>query len=214
MTVAPQANWDIDGVSSLELRWIFADRLTTAMADWFGRFPARTVTLTDAYLVDPHMPGLSVKVRERQALEVKVFHDSPGLLEVPGRARGRLEFWRKWSFPCDPDDQGGDYPVGWRRVRKSRRISWFSRDDGPAAARFPGPGEKPGCAVELAAFRALDKDWWTLGFEATGPADVLHGQLKSAAALVFGQPLPDNVELNLEFSMSYARWLRGQPGPG
>jgi hypothetical protein len=210
MTVPPQASRDVEGVRSLEVRWIFPGQLTAATAGWFGRFPAQTVTLDDAYLVDPHLPGLSVKVRERRALEVKVFHGSPGLLEVPGRARGRLESWRKWSFPCDPANQESGDPAGWRMVHKRRRISRFSRVRRAAMAHLPDAASKPGCAVELAEFYALGEDWWTLGFEATGPANGLRGQLEAAATVVFSQSLPGGLELGMGNSMSYARWLRGQ----
>jgi hypothetical protein len=212
MPVARPESWGVEGVRSLEVRWIFPGRLATAMTSWFDRFPAKTVTLADAYLEDPDLPGLSVKVRGGQALEIKVYHGSPGLLEVPGRARGRLESWQKWSFPCDPVSQGSDDPAGWRTVRKRRRVSRFSLAGRPARARFPGPGEKPGCAVELAEFYALGEDWWTLGFEATSPADALGGQLEAAAALVFAQPLPGGVELDMDDSMSYPQWLRGRLG--
>jgi hypothetical protein len=220
--VAPSSGLDIEGVHSLEVRWIFPGRLPAAVAGWFGRFPAQAITLEDAYLVDPYTPGLSVKIRERRALEIKVYHGSPGLIEMPGRAYGRLESWQKWSFPYDPADRGDDDPVGWRTVRKRRRICRFSRADesagesagGSAVARFPEPGEQPGCAVELAEFRALDEDWWTLGFEATFPADELRGSLEAAAALIFAQALPGGAELGMDASMSYARWLRAQPGIG
>lgn len=229
-TVVPSASWDvassasqeIEGRSSLEVRWIFAGRLAAAMTEWFGRFSAQTITLEDAYLVDPYMPGLSVKVRERRALEVKAYYGSPGLLEVPGRARGRLESWRKWSFPFDrssPFDlagRGRGDPASWRTLSKKRRICWFSRSGEPTVARFPGPGERIGCAVELAEFRVPGQDWWTLGFESTGPgrAEVLRDQLEAAAALVFAQALPGGTELGIGDSMPYARWLRGQPGIG
>jgi len=199
---------DIEGTLSLEVRWIFAGPLPAAMAGWIGRFPAQTIVLEDAYLVDPHLPGLSVKVRESQMLEVKVYHGSPGLIEVPGRARGRLEAWQKWSFPCDPVDRGSDDPAGWRTVRKRRRIIRFPQAGGPAVAPAPGPGEKPECAVEIAEFHASGADWWTLGFEATGPAPVLRGQLEEAAALMFGRALPGEVELDMDACMSYAQWLR------
>ncbi len=68
----------------------------------FGRFPARTESRQDTYLLDPPLPGLSVKIRRGGALEVKVYCGNPGILEVPGRARGRLESWQKWSFPVSP----------------------------------------------------------------------------------------------------------------
>ena len=199
---------DIQGVRSLEVRWIFAGPLSAAMAGWIGCFPAQTLVLEDRYLVDPHLPGLSVKVRAGRALEVKVYHGSPSLIEVPGYARGRLEAWQKWSFPCCPVGRGGGDPAGWRTVRKRRRISRFSRACGAAAARAAGPGEKPECAVELAEFHSRGDAWWTLGFEATGPAALLPGQLEAAAVLVFSRALPEEVDLDLNDCMSYAQWLR------
>jgi hypothetical protein len=62
--------------------------------------------------------------------------------------------------------------------------------------------------VELAEFHTADEDWWTLGFEATGPAAGLGDQLKAAAALVFDHPPPEEVELDMSHCMSYAAWLR------
>lgn len=199
---------NIEGTRSLEVRWIIGGPLPAAMAGWIGRFPVETIVLEDAYLVDPHLPGLSVKVREGRALEVKAYHGSPGPIEVPGRARGRLELWQKWSFPFDPISRGGGDPAGWRTVAKRRRISRFSWAGRSAGESAPGPGGKQGCAVELAEVRSSGEDWWTLGLEATGPAGVLHRQLEAAAALVFGRALPDEVELQLTDCMSYAQWLR------
>lgn len=210
----PPARWDGEGVRSLEMRWIFPGRPAAAMARWFGRFPAQTTALEDVYLLDPHLPGLSVKVRERRALEIKAHRGSPGPVELAGPARGRLECWQKWSFPLDSPGQGSGDPAGWRAVSKKRRISRFSQASGPTRAYVPGPGQGPGCAVELTEFCTRGETWWTLGFEATGPADVLRGQLEAAAALVFAQALPDGVELGLDHSMSYAQWLRGWPGTG
>ena len=209
MTAAPPGSWDGAGVRSLEMRWIFPGRLAAAMAGWFGRFPAQTTVIEDAYLVDPHLPGLSVKVRGRRALEIKAYRGSPGPLEVAGHARGRLEYWLKWSFPRDPPGHGSGDPAGWQAVSKQRRISRFSPDGGPARAYVPGPGQGPGCAVELTEFRTRGEAWWTLGFEATGPAEVLRSQLEAAAAVVFAQALPAGVKLGMDHSMSYAQWLRG-----
>ncbi len=45
MTAAPPGSWDGAGVRSLEMRWIFPDRLAAAMAGWFGRFPAQTTVI-------------------------------------------------------------------------------------------------------------------------------------------------------------------------
>ena len=214
MTAAQPEGPGSGGVRSLEVRWIFPGQLPPAVAGWFGRFPAQTTALDDAYLLDPYLPGLSVKVRAGRVLEVKAYHGSPGPFEVTGRARGRLESWQKWSFPYDQPSRGGGYPAGWRLVSKRRRISWFSLASGPARPRVPGPGEGPRCAVELTEIRTGGEAWWTLGFEATGPDSLLHSELQAAASLVFARALPGGAEPGMDDSLSYLQWLRRRPGAG
>jgi hypothetical protein len=65
--------------------------------------------------------------------------------------------------------------------------------------------------VELTEVRTRGGAWWTLGFEATGPANTLRSELEAAAAQVFAEPPPAGVALGLDDSMSYAHWLRGWP---
>ena len=125
MTAQAPESTVIEGVRSLEARWIFPGQLETAVARWFGRFPAGTESREDTYLLDPRWRGLSMKVRGGGALEVKAYRGSPGILEVAGRARGRLESWQKWSFPFSPPRQDSACPPGWRPVRKRRRVSRF-----------------------------------------------------------------------------------------
>src|SRR6516165_9560762 len=149
MTAAPTENLSTEGVRTLEVRWIFPGELASAVAGWFARFPVKTMVLKDAYLLDPHLPGLSVKVRGDRALEVKVYRGSPGLLEVTGRTRGRLESWQKWSFPHGPADLDGRNSAGWSQVSKRRRISRFSLAGRLVRASDRGLGEEPSCAVEL-----------------------------------------------------------------
>jgi hypothetical protein len=168
MTAEPPHSPVTEGVRSLEVR-CFPGQLETAVARWFSRFPATTESRQDTYLLDPQLRGLSVKVLAGAALEVKVYRGSPGILQVPGRARGRLEAWQKWSFPCSPLRQDSADPAGWQPVRKRRRISRFSPASGPATARVPVPGGEPRCEVELTEVRTRGQGWWTLGFEATGP---------------------------------------------
>ena len=211
MTFSQPGSLGRQGVRSLEVRWIVPGPLAGAVAGWFGRFPAETKVLEDVYLLDPHLPGLSVKVREGRALEVKVYRGSPGFLEVAGRARGRLECWQKWSFPHGPPDPESADLAGWRPVSKRRRISRFPQASG---VRVPGAGEEPGCAVELTEAHVRGEAWWTLGFEATGPAGLLRSELDAAAALVFAQALPDGIELGIDDSKSYAQWLGRPPGAG
>jgi len=212
MTAEPPDSPVSEGVRSLEVRWIFPGQLTAAVARWFGRFPARVESREDTYLLDPPLPGLSVKVRGGRALEVKVFRGSPGMLEVAGRARGRMESWQKWSFPFRPLSQQGADPASWRPVRKRRRISRFSSAGGQMVALAGVLGDERGCAVELTDVRCGGQDWWTLGFEANGPADLLRSELQAAAALVFSQALPSGVQPGPDESSSYAQWLGRLPG--
>ncbi len=212
MTGVPRESLVTEGVRSLEVRWIFPGQLEAAVIRWFGRFPAGTESRADTYLLDPQLPGLSVKIRAGGALEVKRYHGSPGILEVAGRARGHMESWQKWSFPVSPLSSGSGDPAGWTPVRKRRRISRFSLAGGPVVARGLGLGQEPGCQVELTEVRARGQDWWTLGFEATGPASLLRSELEATAELVFAQALPGGVEPAPDQSRSYAQWLGQRPG--
>ena len=103
-------------------------------------------------------------------------------------------------------------PAGGRYARGGA-FSWFSLESGQIVARVPGPGQHPRCEVELTEVRTRGQDWWTLGFEATGPADLLRSVLQATAALVFAQPLPGGAEPGPDESRSYAEWLGQQTGP-
>ena len=197
-----------EGFRSLEVRWIFPGQLRGAVARWFARFPAAMESRQDTYLLDPPARGLSVKVRAGELFEVKVYRGSPGILDVPGCARGHLESWQKWSFPCGPPGRGSRELAGWLPVRKTRRVSRFSLAGGSCQVRLPGLGEQPGCAVEITEVRVCGEAWWTLGFEATGPPATLRSELEATAARVFADTPPGGVEFGTEDSRSYAEWLR------
>jgi hypothetical protein len=199
------------GVCSLEVRWIFPGQLATSVVGWFARFPTRTESREDAYLLDPQLRGLSVKVRGGAALEVKAYRGSPGILDVTGRARGHLLSWQKWSFPFSRLSHDSFDPAGWRLVLKGRRISQFSLTSGPIAARGAGLIQELGCEVELTEVHIRGQRWWTLGFEATGPADLLRSELEATAAAVFAHAMPGRMEPGPDESRSYAEWLGQMP---
>jgi len=94
------------------------------------------------------------------------------------------------------------------------RLSRFSLVSGQIVARAPGPRQEPGCEVELTEIRTRGQDWWTLGFETTGPADLLRSELEATAALVFDEALPGGVEPGPDDSRSYAAWLGQRPATG
>ena len=113
MTAAQRDSRVTEGIRSLEVRWIFPGQLETAVAAWFARFPAELETREDTYLLSPGLPGLSVKLRAGAALEVKEYQGSPGLLDMAGCARGRMESWQKWSFPVSPFRRGSGEVLDW-----------------------------------------------------------------------------------------------------
>ncbi|HEX6522151.1 MAG TPA: hypothetical protein VF070_19415 [Streptosporangiaceae bacterium] len=212
MTAAPAENPVTGPVDSLEVRWIFAGPLGRPVRDWFGRFPARTETRQDTYLLRPLLGGLSVKLRDRGALDVKSYLGSPAMPSLP--VPGRPESWRKWSFGYDPQGQADTSLEGWVAVRKQRRGTWIPLAAGQDPAPGPPPADQPGCAVELTEIRVSGGQWWTLGFEATGPAGLRPDALQRAAALMFARPLPTGTEFSLDNSRSYAQWLNRSPGFG
>lgn len=213
MMAAPAGSLVIEGLRSLEVRWILPGQLDAVVVGWFGRFPAEMAAREDAYLLDPAFSGLSVKVRAGMALEVKVYHGTPGILDAAGRARGRIESWQKWSFPVRVLSHDG-YQAGWTVLRKSRRICRFWLVNGEIVAGVQGRPAEPVCAAELTEVHADGEAWWSLGFEATGPADLLRSTLQSTAALVFAQPMPGDVELGMSRCLSYAEWLSRRHVPG
>ena len=73
MTAEPSEGSAVDGLRSLEMRWIFPGKLASETSNWFARFPSRTESREDMYLLDPQLPELSVKVRGGGALDVKAF---------------------------------------------------------------------------------------------------------------------------------------------
>ncbi len=198
---------DIEGLRTAEVRWILPGRVDAAVAAWFGRFPGVLESREDLYLIDPELRGVSVKIRAARALEVKQYHGSPGILQAAGRASGRIEFWRKWSFPCGPLGQDGAGQPGWTAVRKRRRMSRFRLACGRLIADAAERPAESACAVELTEIRSGGETWWSLGFEATGPAGLLLRTLQDVAAAMFAQAPPGNVDLDMSQCQSYAEWL-------
>jgi hypothetical protein len=200
-----------EGIHSLEVRWIFPGQLESAVARWFGRFPAATEAREDTYLLHAPSPRLSVKIRGGGALEVKTYRGSPGILEVAGRARGRMESWQKWSFPLSPFSPGSGDPAGWRPVRKRRRISRFSL---PAGRSWHAPQGRARSHGASGTHRGLHR-WPGLvdpGIRGDRPRRSApqrsHGHRRARvrpSPARWWEPGPDE-------SKSYAEWLSQRPG--
>ncbi len=91
---------------TLEVRWIRPGSLSTSMIEWLGEFVGEFESREDSYLVGQGIQGLSVKIRGGALLDVKVWHGDRGVFDLPGRARGRLQAWKKWSFPIPACSRG------------------------------------------------------------------------------------------------------------
>ncbi len=212
MAAAPAASQVTGPADSLEVRWILPGRLPVAAGDWFGRFPAGTETREHIYLLQPRLPGLSVKLRDASALDVKAYLGGSGIPHLP--VGGRVEFWRKWSFPYVPPGGAEPPPAGWIFVRKQRRSTWFPLAVGQEPDRAPRRPGEAGCTAEIAEVHAGGSTWWTVGLEAAGPAGVLADALSHAADLVFARPLPAGIEFSAGNSLSYTQWLTERFPPG
>jgi hypothetical protein len=128
MTAAPTEDPAAGPVDSLEMRWIFHGQLPPAMLEWFARFPAGTETRQDAYLVQPRLRGLSVKLRDGGALDVKSYLGSPRILGLP---RAAVAAWSPGA--------SGRFPVACRAMAApTRRAGSSSASPGAAASsRWP-----------------------------------------------------------------------------
>jgi hypothetical protein len=88
----------------------------------------------------------------------------------------------------------------------------------PAGQRA-GHGTRPWAGRPAAVRGGTHRDPHTrpglvnLGFETTGPADLVRSELQATAALVFAHALPGGVEPGRYQSRSYAEWLSPRPGP-
>jgi hypothetical protein len=89
--------------------------------------------------------------------EVKAYRGSPGIPEVAGRARGRLESCQKWSFPVSPlAPAAAARPAGGQDARGG--ASAGSHRPAGRSRRGAGLREEPRCEVELTEVHTGGKD--------------------------------------------------------
>jgi hypothetical protein len=198
--------------STLEVRWVHPGEVTLAMIDWFGPFVSELESREDVYFTARQFPGLSMKIRGGAFLDIKVASWSKGVLHVPDHVRGLLQAWRKWSFPLALTPEMRIESPDWVSVRKNRRIARFSFVDGQLNAdASAAAGQGTTCSAEVTEVMKGGTSWWTLCFEAVGDPDTLQAAIEAAAALVFRDPVPDELTLGVVDSMSYPDWLRQSP---
>jgi len=191
-------------IRTVEARWILHGALPPSVIEWFARVPSARESRQDVYLLAAARAGMSVKVRGGHTLDVKAASADPLPFQAGPSVCGETRTWEKWSFPLPSlDDLGAN---GWLRVAKDRRVAMFPA--GGAPLPHPGPdGRGPGCAVELTGIEADGNRLWTLAFEAPDEDGGGRSHLEAAAAEVFGDPLPDRLQLTPLDAMSYVDWV-------
>ena len=211
MTAAQQESPVTEGVRSLEVRWIFPGQLESAVAGWFGRFPADGGTRG-------HLPSGSVVAWAVGEGPRGRGTGGEGLPRKPGPPRGGGPGPRAPGVLAEVVLSLQPAPPGQRRPGRLAAGAQAAAHQPvpigrwPVVAPAPGLGQ-PRCEVELTEVHARGQHWWTLGLEATGPADLLCSELQATAALVSAQALP-GVEPGPDDSRSYAEWLGQRAGAG
>ena len=191
-----------------EVRWFVEDPLPDAVEQWFHRVAGGHVweSRTDHYVRPASADGLGVKGRTGN-LEVKRLARVVGEEALHPEVVGRVEHWRKWSFPLVAAARLANSADDWVAVTKRRQKGTFAvRDDGVERVRREEQAGQ-GCSLEVAEVRAAGRTWWSVSFEAFGSydEDALAATLRRAAAHVFDAPPP--FALAASDSMSYPAWL-------
>lgn len=191
-----------------EVRWFVEDPLPEAVEEWFHHVAGAHVweSRTDRYVRPASADGLGVKGRTGN-LEVKRLARVVGTEALHPDVVGRMELWRKWSFPLAAAARLTNDAGDWVAVTKRRQKGTFAvRDGGVERVRREGQTGR-GCSLEVAEVRAAGRTWWSVSFEAFGSyeEDALAATLRRAADHVFDTPPP--FALDAEASMSYPAWL-------
>lgn len=189
-----------------EVRWFLEGPLPESGLPWFHDLAGNHFweTRTDHYVRPPSPDGLGVKGRTGN-LEVKRLARVAGV-EVWGDVAGRLEHWRKWSFPLDAAAGLRNPGSDWVAVAKRRLKGNFEIAEG-CVVRAEHGMRRPGCSLELAEVGAEGRVCWSVSLEAFGTYDetALEAILRRTAGFLFAEAPP--FALPAERSLSYPAWL-------
>lgn len=191
-----------------EVRWFAEGSLPDEVERWFRAVAGEQSweARTDRYVRPASPDGLGVKVRAGR-LEVKRLAAVVGEDRLHERATGRVECWRKWSFPLGAGATLYDARGDWVSVEKRRQKGTFAVRNGDVERVQREEQAGQGCSLEVAEVEVAEQTWWSVGFEAFGTYEqiALLLYLRHAATHVFAAATPP--ALSAEQSMSYPAWL-------
>ncbi|MGC9333342.1 MAG: hypothetical protein ACP5JJ_04285 [Anaerolineae bacterium] len=195
-----------------EVRWFYRGTTPRAVLDWLEQrssLPEPQPPRQDHYLWLPGNESVGIKIREGR-VEVKVRLQQRGTARFGENIVGQVERWRKWSFPfSSPEADPGAWLTptrSWITVHKARRLHRYhlARDGTLSQVtleRMPGTG----CDFELSEVGVGQGTWWSVCFEAFGPAAGLEDRLCAVAAIILAPGWP--VAMEASRSLSYPAWI-------
>ncbi len=189
-----------------EIRWFIEGPAPASARRWFASVAGETdlEARTDRYVRPTAPDGLGVKWREGK-LEVKRLTEVVGEERFHAHVAGRIERWRKWSFPLT-DEAELAHPAGdWIDVEKRRRVRYFAA--GPEGVRRLEHEEQSAhaCGLELGEVRVGGAVWWSVCLEAFGGDEAaLPDRLRQVAAHLVAEEPPT---LSSDAALSYPAWL-------
>ena len=199
-----------------EARWFIPETLPDAVLDWFwaGQTIEPEGVHIHEYLLFPDCDSVGVKLRDGR-LEIKAMRGTSQPLSLNLGINGRKEQWVKWSFASEALqvlDQALHQSGRWLKVRKERFLRRFSTEQGRLmeVTGRQGPLAVIGCNIEVTRIDvdANPRFWFSLGFEAFGPATVTARILDDALLSFFNEHgcVPGTTLSEYE-SASYPAWL-------
>ena len=199
-----------------EARWFIPETLPDAVLDWFraGQALNSGGVQVHEYLLFPDCDSVGVKLRDGR-FEIKAMRGASQPLSQDLGINGRTEQWVKWSFASEglqALDQALHQSGRWLKVRKERFLRRFSAERGRLMEVTARQGALPvvGCNIEVTRIDvdANPRFWFSLGFEAFGPATVTARILDDALLLLFNEHgCGPGTTLSESESTGYPAWL-------
>lgn len=196
-----------------EVRWFYRGSVPGGVLTWFITGfpePEEQPPRVDWYLQLADGDALGIKLREGR-IELKRRLHQYGIVRLAAGVDGRIEGWRKWSFPLAETEEFPEYASleahHWTRVRKERQLKRFSITAGRQVEPVPvGSLLSDGCNAELAHISAAGGQWWSLAFEAFGHEPDLVETLVAIAA--FALERGETPTFHAHDSYGYPQWLQ------